>query len=227
MAGSAAGVAGRARTIRRRLLIWGVAHYQRFAWRDETDPWLTLVAEVMLQRTRAVQAERAFGLFKERYPRAETFAAASDAEVSEATAGLGLHWRGPMLRETAQAIAANGGAPPENEAALRRLPGVGPYAAAAWLSLHRGRRAVIVDNNVARWLCRMAGVAYTAETRRQRWLWELADSLTPRRGFREYNCAVLDFTMLLCRPGVPACGECPLRSECQFALSLPGAARKT
>ncbi|MBK6663249.1 MAG: hypothetical protein IPG47_11100 [Thermoflexaceae bacterium] len=80
--------------------------------------------------------------------------------------------------------------------------------------------------HVARWLAAWQ-VACTAETRRKRWLRELADSLTPRTGFREYNYAVLDFTMLVCRPGVPACGECPLRTECQFPLSLPRAARDT
>ncbi|MFN8508824.1 MAG: hypothetical protein U0547_14835 [Dehalococcoidia bacterium] len=173
----------------------------------------------MLQRTRADQAERGLAAFATQFPTAEAFAAATDEQVAQVTSGLGLHWRGPLLRQAAADIAGQGGTPPEDEAALVALPGVGLYAAAAWLSLHRNRRAVIVDNNVARWLCRMTGAAYTAETRRKRWLRDLADRLTPRNGFRAYNYAVLDFTMLVCRPGVPSCHQCPLRSECRYGLA--------
>lgn len=172
----------------------------------------------MLQRTRADQAERGLAAFAAQYPTAAAFATATDEQVARVTGGLGLHWRGPLLRQAAAQIAREGGTPPDAENALLALPGVGPYAAAAWLSLHRNRRAVIVDNNVARWLCRMTEVAHTAESRRKRWLRDLADRLTPRKDFRAYNYAVLDFTMLLCRPGVPSCHQCPLRSECRFGL---------
>jgi A/G-specific adenine glycosylase len=124
-----------------------------------------------------------------------------------------------MLYEAARQIAETGGSPPENERQLVALPGVGPYAAAAWLSLHRDRRAVIVDNNVARWLSRMTGRAYDAETRRKRWVRDIADRLTPARAFRDYNYAVLDFTMRICRPRAPLCPECPLRSDCAYGMA--------
>jgi A/G-specific adenine glycosylase len=132
------------------------------------------------------------------------------------TQTLGLHWRGPLLYSTAERVAAGGGVPPMELDALRGLPGVGPYAAAAWLSLHQGKRAVIVDNNVARLLSRLEGVEYDAETRRKRWVYELADLLTPVRAFRTYNYAVLDFTMAVCRPRAPLCPQCPLLSDCNY-----------
>ncbi|MCZ2152465.1 MAG: hypothetical protein LC114_00970 [Bryobacterales bacterium] len=200
-------------------MAWGKAHFNVFAWRDEPDPWLALVAEMMLQRTRAPQAEAAFLLFKMKYPRAEHLAGAADTEVAALTSRLGLHWRGPLLKETARIVAERGGTPPERLEELVALPGVGPYASAAWLSLHRNKRGVIIDANVARWLARMTGQAYDAETRRKRWVRELADTLTPLRAFRTYNYAVLDFTMEICRPGKPRCNECPIRLDCVFGTT--------
>lgn len=197
--------------------MWGRANYVRFAWREESDPWLSLVAEMLVQRTRAPQAERVFKSFRERYPTAEALAAAGPQAAASITLGAGLHWRGPLVYEAACQVAARGGVPPESLDELLRLPGVGPYAAAAWLSLHRGRRAVIVDNNVARWLARLEGRSYDGETRRERWVNELASLLTPARSFRTYNYSVLDFTMQVCVPGKPRCGDCPIKNDCHFS----------
>lgn len=169
---------------------------------------------MLVQRTRAPQAERVFRTFRARFPTAEALAGAGPEVAAEITSQAGLHWRGPLLYEAARLVAARGGTPPESEAELRALPGVGPYAAAAWLSFHRGKRAVIIDNNVARWLARLEGQPHDGETRRKRWVAELADRLTPARSFRDYNYAVLDFTMQVCVPGKPRCEVCPIRKDC-------------
>ena len=132
------------------------------------------------------------------------------------TERLGIHWRGPLLYELACAVEALGGEPPIAHEALRRFVGIGPYTAAAWLSLHCGQRAVIVDSNVARWLSRLTGRPYPADPRHVRWVNTLADRLTPRRVFRDYNYAVLDFTMTICVPRRPHCAGCPLRQVCVF-----------
>lgn len=205
--------------VRRRLLSWGRRNFQSYAWRSETDPWLTLVAEFFLQRTRASQAERAFIYVRDRFPTADSLARADADAVRLITDLLGLHFRGPQLHELARHVARAGGRPPENLNGLRELTGVGPYTAAAWLSLHRGRRVAIVDSNVARWLARLVDKPYPRDPRHVRWVNDLADLLTPRRAFRDYNYAVLDFTMLICTPVSPRCGACPLRLDCAFGSS--------
>lgn len=204
------------RRIRRRLLFWGRAHYISYPWRRETDPWLTLVAEVLLQRTRAAQVEPIFRDFRERYPTAEALVRAGPAAAQAATARLGIHRRGPLLYRLATAVKDNGGVPPADPRRLQEITGVGPYTAAAWLSLHRGRRAVIVDSNVARWLSRVTDRPYNRDPRHVQWVNKLADRLTPRRAFRDYNLAVLDFTMTVCTPRLPACPTCPLRPDCRY-----------
>lgn len=204
------------RRIRRRLLVWGRHNFQEFDWRTVDDPWLTLVAEVLLQRTRARQVEAVFQTFRQKFPTARALLEAGPDAAGAVTFNLGIHWRGPLLYRMARAVVEAGGSPPEDISELRAITGVGPYTAAAWLSMHRGRRAAIVDGNVSRWLGRMTGRLAPRDPRHVRWINLLADTLTPRRAFRDYNYAVLDFTMLICQPKRPCCERCPLRDDCQF-----------
>lgn len=223
--GQVGNLAGTEARVRSRLLSWGRAHYRYFPWREETDPWLTLVAELLLQRTRASQVEPVFAELRQSYPTAEALVRAGPGAASAIMAPLGLHWRGRLLYETAVAVAATHGVPPHDPDGLRALPGVGPYTAAAWLSLHQGRRAAIVDSNVARWLARMTGRPYPRDPRHVHWVNELAERLTPHRVFRAYNYAVLDFTMTICTTSVPRCQECPLRPDCIHGRSHETLAR--
>lgn len=155
--------------------------------------------------------------FLARWPTPVALAAATPQPIERIVGSLGLRWRIPLMIEMAKAVTEQGGVP-EKLDALCALPGVGPYAAAAFLSLHRGKRAVIVDANVVRWLGRMFGFPTDAETRRKRWLINLADRLTPARSHRAYNYAVLDLGMQVCGAR-PKCSSCPLAADCRFAAS--------
>lgn len=121
---------------------------------------------------------------------------------------LGLHWRGPLFLAMAERV-ASGGMPGDDLAALVQLPGVGPYAASAYLSMHRDKRAPIVDSNVVRLVTRILGRTHDGETRRKKWLIELVERITPSQQVRNFNFALLDLAMKVCRPA-PLCDECPL-----------------
>lgn len=204
------------RVIRRRLVKWGRQNFRAFEWRRETDPWLTLVAQFLLQRTRAPQAEEVFRWFKEAYPQAHDLVADGVEAAGSVLKKTGLHWRAQHLYGIAVAVADRGGRPPEDMERLLSITGIGPYTAAAWLSLHRNVRAVIIDANVARLLGRIVGGPVVTDPRHVRWLQELAERITPRRIFRDYNYAALDLTMMICTPTAPKCSECPLATECDF-----------
>lgn len=208
------------------MLAWGRANFAHYAWRDETDPWLSLAAEVLLQRTRARQVEPVFQELQERYPTAKSLVQAGREAVHSLMLRLGLYWRGELLYSIAVAVSDRGGVPPDEPSELRKLTGVGPYTSAAWLSLHRGKRAVIVDSNVARWLSRVTSRPYQKDPRHVHWVLELADRLTPRRAFRDYNYAVLDFTMQICTVRIPRCPECPMRRDCAFGRHATAAKRR-
>src|SRR5215216_6245883 len=83
--------------VRRHLLRWGRANFQDYPWRQETDPWLTLVVELLLQRTRASQVVPVFREFRERYPTADSLVHAGHDAATAVMSRLGLHWRGRLL----------------------------------------------------------------------------------------------------------------------------------
>lgn len=204
------------RRTRRRLLGWGRRNFQRYPWREEQDPWLSFVVEFLLQRTRATQVEPVFLAIRQRFPTASDLAKEGSAVIKALTDRLGLHWRGPLLLAIAEVVGRAGGTPPETIEELCALTGVGMYTAAAWFSLHRGKRAIIIDANVSRWLSRMTGLRFNRDPRHVGWVQALAERLTPQRAFREYNYAVLDFTMTVCTARAPRCMRCPLRSNCLY-----------
>lgn len=203
------------RRVQKRLLRWGRENFRQYPWRDETDPWLTLVAEFLLQRTRASQVVDVFLECRKRYPTPEALVREGPAGAAALTDRLGLHRRGPMLIDIAETLARDGF--PGTMDDLLRLPGVGMYTAGAWMSLHQGQRAAIIDANVARWLSRMTGMPYNRDPRHVRWIQMLVDRLTPQRAFRTYNYAVLDFTMTICLRRLPHCDICPFQKECFYS----------
>ena len=204
------------RNIRRRLLYWGGANYQEYPWREETGGWLTFVAEFFLQRTRASQVKGVYEEFKRRYPTALALLGADQDEAFPLVRRLGLNFRLRWLLDIAEVAVEHGGMLPEDVDELTRLKGVGAYTAAAWLSLHRGRRAVLIDSNVVRWLSRMTGNPYNRDPRGVSWVRDLAERLTPQRSFKQYNYAVLDFTMEICTSGTPGCRHCPNLVDCRY-----------
>ena len=204
------------RNIRRRLLYWGRKNYQEYPWRIDTGAWLTFVAELFLQRTQARQVKGVYEEFKKRYPTPLALLGADPDEVSLLVRKLGLGFRLGLLRDIAAVAVEHGGALPEDMDELTKLKGVGTYTSAAWLSLHRGKRAVLIDSNVVRWLSRMTGNPYNRDPRGVSWVRDLAERLTPPRAFQEYNYAVLDFTMKICTPRSPDCGHCPNLLDCRY-----------
>ena len=201
------------------ILRWGTDHHQDLPWRRKQPIWLGLVSEILLQRTRASQVAPVFREFRRRFKSAKKFSEANREEIVELIAPLGLRWRAPLLCELAQQLSDRSGRVPLDLETLQTLPGVGLYAASATLSLHANRRAVIIDSNIVRVLSRVTGKPYDGETRRKKWIWDLAQLLTPDQGFKEFNYAMLDFSMIVCRPKRPRCENCPLLSLCRYGLS--------
>ena len=201
--------------VRDALLNWGVTHSQTYPWRAPGLPvWQGLIAEFLLLRTRADQAASVFESIQRQYPDARSLGEAPEDCLSGMIASLGLRWRQPLFVQLARAIAVRDGRIPTTVEELRELPGVGPYVAAATAALHAGNRAAIVDANIVRLLCRLIGQEYDGETRRKRWLLDLADRLTPEVEFRDYGYASLDLSMTVCRPRRPLCAHCPLVALC-------------
>ena len=205
------------------LLRWYDAHARALPWRTRgrADPYRVWLSEIMLQQTTVAAVAPYFEAFTRRWPTVDALAAADDSEVMAAWAGLGYYARARNLLACARAVAAAGSGFPDSEEALRRLPGIGRYTAAAIAAIAFGRRAVVVDGNVERVVARLFAVE-TPLPRAKAELYRLADSVTPDRRTGDFAQAMMDLGATICTPRRPDCGICPLRALCAgFASGAP------
>ncbi|MCL4552586.1 MAG: hypothetical protein M1305_03385 [Candidatus Marsarchaeota archaeon] len=185
---------------------------REFPWRNTTDPYQVIVAEMLLQQTDAAKAKTVFELFVQQYPSPECLAEAEPQHVVSLIQPIGLSYRAPRLQRLARKVVDDGF--PAEERDLMALPGVGRYVARATMCFAFGRNVGVVDTNVVRVLDRVFGLKPSkSRPHTDRGIWEFADSLVPEKSSREYNYAVLDLAALVCRPSQPLCTVCPV-TEC-------------
>jgi len=130
----------------RALLDWYRTRARDLPWRSEPrDPYLVLVSEIMLQQTQVDRVAPRFATFVERFPTFAALAAATQDEVLTAWSGLGYYRRARNLHRLAREVAAGAGCLPTEASDLERLPGIGPYTAAAVASLAFGEATPVLD----------------------------------------------------------------------------------
>lgn len=202
------------------VLAWFDAHRRDLPWRaPDRTAWSVLVSEVMLQQTPVSRVLPVWRAWQQRWPGPAELAAAGHDEVLRAWGRLGYPRRALRLHACAVAVVArHGGALPEDEAALRALPGIGEYTAAAVLAFAFGRRSVVLDTNVRRVLARVLDAAalpaahLTAGERARAEAVVPADDPTAAR----WNAAVMELGALVCTARAPGCDSCPLADRCAW-----------
>jgi A/G-specific adenine glycosylase len=180
------------------LLAWFTENGRSLPWRETRDPYAILVSEVMLQQTQVERVIPRWHAWLERWPTATALAAASSADVIREWQGLGYNRRAISLHRAAQAIVADGW--PDD---LTRLPGVGPYTAAAIRNQAFGEPVLAVDTNVAR-IQERTGHEFAPHALQ----------------------ALFDLGATVCLARVPRCGVCPLAGACPSRGSRYEPARK-
>jgi A/G-specific adenine glycosylase len=204
--------------IRSRLLAWYDAHRRDLPWRarpgDPIDPYRVWLSEIMLQQTTVPHATRYFEAFLVRWPTVSALAAAPDAEVMAAWAGLGYYARARNLLACARAVASeHAGVFPADAAGLRDLPGVGAYTAAAVVAIAFGQPANVVDGNVERAMARLYAVETPLPAAKAE-LARLAARLVTADRPGDWAQALMDLGATVCRPKAPLCDLCPLSALC-------------
>ena len=202
--------------IARRILDWYVRHQRDLPWRHTRDPYFIWVSEVMLQQTRVDTVIPYYHRFLSKFPTLESLARAPLQEVLKVWENLGYYSRARHLHAAAERVMSRmGGLMPKSEGELLELPGVGPYTAAAILSIAHGRKIAAVDGNVRRVICRIFAVMEPIDraTVRKR-IHEIANALIPRGEASRFNQGIMEFGATLCTPRSPACGQCSLQDLC-------------
>ena len=200
------------------LLAWYDRHGRTLPWRaapgETADPYAVWLSEIMLQQTTVAAVKPYFRAFTTRWPTVAALAGADEAEVMAAWAGLGYYARARNLIACARAVAAAGGRFPDTEEALRALPGIGRYTAAAVAAIAFGRRAVVIDANVERVVARLFAVEEPLPAARAR-IDVNADAITPDQRAGDFAQAMMDLGATICTPRNPSCILCPLAGMCE------------
>lgn len=194
---------------------WYASFGRDLPWRRTGDPYLIMLSEFILQQTRVAQGMSYYLRFAQRFPTAESLAAASEEEVMRLWQGLGYYSRARHLHAAAKQI-AGAATFPADYSFVRALPGVGDYTAAAIMSFAFGQPYAVLDGNVQRVLARHFGIAEPIDSTKGKKLFRaLSDELLDRRHPALYNQAVMDFGAMQCKPVSPLCDTCPLADTCQ------------
>ncbi len=208
------------------LLAWYDTNARRLPWRrlpgeERQDPYRVWLSEVMLQQTTVAAVGPYYSKFTEVWPTVGDLAAADDADVMAAWAGLGYYARARNLLACARAVAARGGNFPDTEAGLRELPGLGEYTAAAVAAIAFGRRAVVVDANVERVVARLFAIDEPLPAGKAA-IRFAAGQVTPEERAGDFAQGMMDLGATICTARSPRCMLCPLREGCRgYAQGSP------
>ncbi len=196
---------------------WRSRRPRDYPWRQETDPYRVLVAEILLQRTRRDKAAEVYREFISLFPDPQSLSNASENKVRNIIRPLGLEKRAPYLIKLAREILQR----PHvlQEGRFEELPGVGPYVASATRVILGLPTRLKPDTSIARVFSRL----YDRPLRQQRpadtpWVEECLNKCIPRNSelMKEYFLALVDLAWEICKPRKPSCTECPLKHLCEY-----------
>lgn len=211
-----------------RLLTWFATNGRHdLAWQyhnaDKSDIYAVWLSEIMLQQTQVATVSNYFPRFMAKFPTVQDLAQADWDEVASLWAGLGYYARARNLHAGAKQVAeyiATTGDFPQTVDEWQAVKGVGRSTAGAIVAMGVRGRGVICDGNVKRVLTRWAGIdGDITKTATDKVLWELADTLTPKKDSGKFAQAMMDLGATLCTRTRPNCQTCPLNADCTAHLN--------
>lgn len=200
-----------------KLLAWYRENKRDLPWRRTSDPYRIWLSEIMLQQTQVESVIPYYKRFLQRFPDLRSLADANLSDVLKVWEGLGYYARARNLLNAAQMmIERNGGAMPRTHDELIKIPGIGPYTAAAVASIAFNEHYPVVDGNVLRVLARLFKIeeAPGKKGTKTRFV-ETARALLPKEKASDFNQAMMELGALICLPVKPKCDRCPVDTFCK------------
>jgi A/G-specific adenine glycosylase len=204
--------------VRATLLEWYASQRRNLPWRNVRDPYAIWLSETMLQQTRVDTVIPYYERFLRKLPTLQALAEAPEEDVLTLWSGLGYYRRARMLHAAAKVVAGtHGGRLPSSVEELRRLDGIGRYTAGAVASIAFGKRAAVVDGNVARVIARLFAIEDDVKgSRGQERVWRIAQDLVSDVDGDpgDWNQALMELGATVCTPRGPKCTACPVAAQC-------------
>jgi A/G-specific adenine glycosylase len=201
------------------LALWAKKHPQTYPWRTTDNPYDILIAEILLQKTKADQVSNTFVQFVKDYPNIESLVAANDSEIKEKIESLGLgNTRTRRIKKIALLIHCSFKNDLSEETFRQVLGKNSPYLLNALRCFAFGRPYPVFDVNVKRILERVFDIDFGKNAHRSDRGWQISEILVPKKNSKEYNWALLDLGRLVCISRNPKCPSCPLKNICKYSL---------
>jgi A/G-specific adenine glycosylase len=195
---------------------WFAVHKRDLPWRNST-PWGVMVSEFMLQQTPVVRVLPKWNEWVKRWPTPQDLASATPADVITAWGRLGYPRRALRLYECAKIITNDfAGKVPDTAGALRSLPGIGDYTAAAIAAFAYNESTLVLDVNIRRLFARVLDGVERPRTHLSNDERLLRRELIPERDAPRWAAATMELGALVCSSRTPKCGECPLVALCMW-----------
>jgi A/G-specific adenine glycosylase len=199
------------------LLAWYDRNARELPWRSHLTPYRTWVSEIMLQQTQVDTVIPYFTRWMARFPDIHSLAKADEQDVLTLWEGLGYYSRARHLHRAARIVDSElDGKLPSIPEELQKLPGIGPYTAAAIASIAFGVDVAVVDGNIRRVFSRLYNITIPVRsTEGEKLVWKLAQENLPTGKASAYNQALMDLGAMICSPKSPDCAHCPVAEYCE------------
>jgi len=198
------------------IISWYLTNGRAYPWRQTTDAYKILIAEILLRLTGAWKAQSVYERIIAKYGTPQLLASASVHDITDTLRPLGLWNRSNTLINIGKQLSSTfGGSVPRTYSELVGIKGIGQYTANAVLCLAYQERVPMVDMSVSRIFQRCLGFSTNKPAHADRELWNLALDWLPEADYREYNLGLLDLGALVCKYTRQSCVECPVASCCQ------------
>lgn len=202
------------------LLSWYQNNARDLPWRSNLSPYRTWVSEIMLQQTQVDTVIPYYERWMARFPDVFSLASADEQEVLSVWEGLGYYSRARNLHKSARIVVKDlDGHLPQTVAALRKLPGIGPYTAGAIAAIAFNSDEVAVDGNIRRVISRLFDIREPARSPEgEKKIWQLAEANLPEGSAGTFLQAMMDLGAICCTPKSPSCHVCPVADDCGARL---------
>jgi len=199
-----------------KVLSWYDRHQRDLPWRKTRNPYHIWVSEIMLQQTQVETVIPYYHRFLCQFPTVVALAEAPLDHVLKAWENMGYYCRARNLHAAARTVVEHfEGRIPKTQQGLMRLPGIGPYTAAAILSIAFQKPLPAVDANVNRILTRLLAIEEPEWRQRAKYVSDTAKALIPKKGAGHFNQALMDIGATVCTAQKPRCEVCPIRTACE------------
>lgn len=204
--------------IQSKLLQWYKRDGRSYHWRNSgLSDYQYIVAEVLLQRTKADTVARYYIQFLDKFPDWKSLAETSNNDLEEILKPIGLYnQRAARLRKLAHEMVHRANLLPSDRKELEKIPFFGQYISNAIELIIFNRRMPLLDVNMARVVERLFRPRKLADIRYDPYLQQLAKRIVNHPKSKELNWAILDFAAIICKARVPLCEKCFLNTYCNY-----------